>query len=85
MNTIVNEPSSPVNPAIMSAIRYAITAIGGVFVAREAITPDQLNAVIGAVLVVVPSVYGVYLSFRNAKAIKQAAPYTPDSIINSKP
>lgn len=79
----MNEPTNSINPMILTVLRYALSAAGGIFVTKGAIDADTLNVLIGALLTIIPTVYGAYLAYRNSKALKAAAPYVPDAIINS--
>lgn len=79
MGTIA--PSNAITPAITTLIRYILTAVGTLMVSRGFIDQGTADMLVGAALVVIPVAYGVYISYRNSKTIKDAEPYTPDFVI----
>lgn len=85
MKPIVNEPGSTASPVALTILRYALTTIGGVLAAKGLMSSDTANTLVATGLVVIPALYGGWASYRNAKALKAAAPMVPDRIINSRP
>lgn len=75
-----------VNPAQLPAgaatlLRYALTAIGGVMLNHKLLPAGtDVNAVVGAVLVVVSTGYGIWKTYRNKAQLVTAAAAAPDNV-----
>ncbi len=85
--TIRNAPPEPIlvsdqtaAGAILTALRYLITALGGFFVSRGAISDDTLQMILGIVGAVAPNLIGVFLSIRNKRKLITAAEAAPNSV-----
>lgn len=70
--------------AALTIARYVMVAAGGIFVSRGYLTDEQLNDVIGAILIVVPTLWGAYLAWRNNEQKKRMADPLPNSIAETK-
>ena len=75
-------PTTPMNPALITVLRYVLTGIGGILANRGIISNDLSDTIVGAVIAIVPIVWGAYLSYKNAETMKAAEPFVPDSIIS---
>lgn len=64
----------------MTAVRYLMVFAGGTLVSRGYLTDTELNDVVGAVLIIVPTVWGAYIAWRNNNQKKTMAQALPDSI-----
>lgn len=51
-------------PEILTSIRVLLTALGGYFVGKGHIDAALAEAIVGAVLIMIPAVWGVWLSNR---------------------
>lgn len=56
--------------ALLSAIRSLLIAVGGVFVASGKLDAEKLNTYVGAAMVVLPFIWGVWEKFSSAKTAK---------------
>lgn len=90
--TIRNAPADPIlvsdstaPAAILTAVRYVITAVGGYLVSRGAITADTLQMILGVVGAVAPNLIGVFLSIRNKRKLITAAEAAPNSVAKVTP
>lgn len=78
-------PASAIPDTILALIRYVLTAIGGsLLVKRGLITDAALQDIIGALLVIIPTVYGAWLTHRNNAKQKVMAVHLPDRIAQVK-
>ena len=85
--TIPNAPEPPIlvtdattATAIWTAVRYALTAVGGFFVHRGALGADTLEMLLGVAGVVVPNLVGTLLSIRNKNRLIAAAASADDRV-----
>lgn len=56
--------------ALFSAIRTMLVAVGGIFVANGKLDAEKLNTYVGAAMVVVPFIWGIWDKFTVAKNAK---------------
>lgn len=59
------------NPAVITLLRYLLTFGGGFLVAKGIIDSATLEQIIGAVLTLVTTGAGVYVSIKNNAKIKE--------------
>lgn len=71
---------STTTSTILAVVRYLMVALGGVLVAKGYLTDEQLNDIVGGLLVLIPAMWGAYLTWRNNNQKKQMARALPDSI-----
>lgn len=76
----VTVPASPVPDTTITLIRYILVTIGGVFVSKGWISDADLSSIIGAALIIIPTLYGVIRSHRNHKIQKKMANALPDCV-----
>lgn len=84
---VPNAPAEPIlvsdqttTPPVFAALRYALTAVGGWLIGKGYITDDTLEMLMALVTVVAPTVYGVWLSFRNKQKLITTADAAPNSV-----
>ena len=77
-------PNTAVAPAVTTLLRYVLSGIGTLMVSRGIADQGTVDTFIGAALVIIPVVYGVWLSYRNSKTIQDAEPYVPNHIISKQ-
>jgi hypothetical protein len=74
-------PASAVPETTLALIRYALTALGGsLLVKRGIISNAELQELIGVVLVILPTAYGMWLTRRSNAKQKTMADHLPDTI-----
>ncbi len=74
-------PASAVPETVLAMIRYALTTLGGILLVKRGLVSDtELQEIVGAVLVIVPTVYGMWLTRRNNAKQKTMADHLPDEI-----
>lgn len=78
--TIKNAPPAPiivsdqtVTPPLWSLLRYVFAGVGGVFVQKGYITDDTLQTLLGVAAILVPAIWGAWLSIRNKSKLIAAA------------
>lgn len=59
------------NPAIITLLRYVLQFGGGVLVAKGTIDADTLEQVIGAIVTLVMTGFGVWVNIKNNAKIKE--------------
>lgn len=59
------------NPAIITLLRYVLQFGGGVLVAKGTIDADTLEQVIGAIITLVMTGFGVWVNIKNNAKIKE--------------
>lgn len=57
MNSILD---SVVSKVVLGIIRHAVTAWGGTLVAKGLASSDQINQIVGAIMVIVPIAFSIY-------------------------
>ena len=73
-------PASAVPATTLALIRYALTTLGGALLVKNGIISNaELQDIIGVLLVVVPTAYGMWLTRRNNTKQKAMAGRLPDS------
>ncbi len=84
---IPNAPAQPIEvsnqtatPPIFAALRYALTAVGAWLIGKGYISDDTLEMLTALVTVVAPTVYGVWLSYRNKQKLIATAEAAPNSV-----
>lgn len=60
------------NPFVLSMIRYALTAAGGILVARGYMSEEMVAQVTGAVLTLAPAVWSLFERKQTAAAVAEA-------------
>lgn len=80
VDTPVAVAASPLPAELATAVRYLMVAMGGVFVSKGWLSDVELNAIVGALLIVGPAIYGVILSRRNQAKQVTMANMLPDSV-----
>lgn len=75
-----------VNPSQLSAgaatlLRYGLTALGTAMVTRRVLPADtDVNSLVGAVLVLVSTAYGMWRTWHNKRQAVAMASAAPDSV-----
>lgn len=80
----VTVPASPFTAELATTIRYALVTIGGIFVSRGWLSDAELNAIVGVVLIVAPTVWGVWKTRSNHTKQITMASVLPDSVAQVK-
>lgn len=78
-NTQIQVGSTKVS-IFSSLLRYGLTAVGGVLVGKGWVTEEQATDLVGAALVVIPTVWGVIKSRKNNEEKKRMANALHDAI-----
>lgn len=80
VNTIPYEidPSS-LEGQIWTIVRYTVSTVGGYLVGRGLIKADDLNAVLGMLVFLVPAGFGVYSTYKNKQKLLKVAEVAPDT------
>ena len=80
----VQVSASPVPAELATAARYLLVMAGGWFVNEGILTRGELEAIVGALLIIAPTVWGVWKTRSNhTKQITMAA-VLPDSVAQVK-
>jgi hypothetical protein len=78
-------PASAIPDTTLALIRYALTTLGGALLVKRGLISDAaLQDVIGALLVILPAIYGAWLTHRNNAKQKTMATRLPDTIAQVK-
>lgn len=80
----VTVPASPFTAELATTIRYALVTIGGIFVSRGWLSDAELNAIVGVVLIVAPTLWGVWATRRNHNKQITMAVALPDAVAQIK-
>lgn len=73
-------PESSVIAQIGALLRYLLTAIGGFAIGKGWIASDLLELLTGLLTVAAPTAYGIWLTWRNRRALVAAAEVAPDAV-----
>lgn len=74
-------PASAIPATTLAMIRYVLTAIGGSLLVQRGIISDaELQNIVGILLVVIPTAYGMWLTRRENAKQKAMAVHLPDEI-----
>lgn len=74
-------PASAVPDTTLALIRYVLTTLGGaLLVKRGIISNGELQDIIGVLLVLIPTAYGMWLTRRSNAKQQTMADHLPDSI-----
>jgi hypothetical protein len=74
-------PSSAIPETTLALVRYVLTTLGGaLLVKRGIISNGELQDIVGALLVVLPTAYGMWLTRRNNAKQQTMAEHLPDEI-----
>lgn len=84
---ITNAPAAQIivtdqtaTPPIFAALRYALTAVGAWLIGKGYITDQTLEMLTALVTVVAPTLYGIWLSYRNKQKLIATADAAPNSV-----
>jgi hypothetical protein len=77
-------PSSAVPEQVTTLLRYVLVTLGGVFVSKGWLSDSDLNALVGAVLIIGPTVYGIIKTKRSNAVQQTLADKLPDSVAQVK-
>lgn len=84
---VPNAPAQPIvvsdqtaTPPIFAALRYALTAVGAWLIGKGYITDQTLEMLTALVTVVAPTLYGIWLSYRNKQKLIATADAAPNSV-----
>lgn len=80
----VTVPSSALPESTLTLLRYALVTLGGVFVSKGWLSDSDLNAIVGVLLIVIPTVYGIIKTKRNQAVQVTLADKLPDSVARVK-
>lgn len=80
----VQVPASALPAELATTIRYALVMLGGVFVSRGWLSDAELNAIVGVILIVAPTVWGIIRTRRNHQKQTTMATALPDSVAQVK-
>lgn len=79
-STQVIVPASPVPEQALTLLRYVLVTIGGVFVSKGWLNDADLNTLVGGLLIVLPTLWGIIRTYRNNAAQKAMARQLPDAV-----
>lgn len=79
-DTPVHVPASPLPESTTTLLRYALVTLGGVFVSKGWLSDSDLNAIVGVLLIVVPTGVGIWKTRRNNAKMVTMATVLPDSV-----
>lgn len=80
----VTVPASAIPEGALTLARYALVSLGGVFVSKGWLSDSDLNALVGALLIIVPTIYGIVKTKRNQAVQVTLARKLPDSVAQVK-
>lgn len=81
MDTPIQVDSRQLPAGAGTLLRYGLTALG-TYMVTEGILPagSDVNALVGAVLVLASTAYGMYATYRNKKQLVTTAAAAPDDV-----
>lgn len=83
MDKITVDPN-PTVPMIWGAIRIILGALGGSLVTQGILTEENLNTILGAVMVILPALWVAYLNRKNTKKLAVLADAAPSAVAEVK-
>lgn len=81
MTDTIVVPNSPLPDEAKTALRYVLTALGGILVSRGFITEGELMTIVGVVLVAGPAVWGVIKTRANWNKLTTIEPHAPADVV----
>lgn len=76
----ITVPASPLSPLMLTLLRYALTALGTVMVSRGLIDQGSADALAGAALIAIPTLWGMILTRRDQAQKARMAERLPDGV-----
>ncbi len=73
-------PASGLPAEALTVLRYALVTLGGIFVSRGWLSDSDMNAIVGVLLIVIPTVYGLVSTRRNQAVQVALASNLPDHL-----
>jgi ABC-type nickel/cobalt efflux system permease component RcnA len=77
-------PSSSIPLSITTLLRYLVVALGGYLVAKGFVSKEEWIEIASAILIIVPTLWGMVATVRNNQQKKLMASHLPDSIAKEK-
>lgn len=60
------------NASLLTLIRYALTFVGGFLVSKGLVNAEELDAIVGAVLTILTTAFGIYVNAKNTSKVEAA-------------
>lgn len=80
----VQVSASPLPAELATTLRYVLVMLGGIFVSRGYLSDAELNAIVGVVLIVAPTLWGIWKTRSNHSKQITMASVLPDSVARVK-
>jgi F0F1-type ATP synthase assembly protein I len=72
--------ASAIPEQTLTLIRYVLVMLGGIFVSKGWLSDSDLNALIGALLIILPTIVGIVKDKRNQAVQVTLAKALPDEV-----